>query len=928
MMNATFPMDSDFFYGITPPVVDILPRQQMSTDLLHRISNLMNHPEQRAMLVHGASGAGKTILVASTATFEKLEPLGIRALAWINVTELSTRAFAIQLAKKLEIDIDIDKPEYIVDQLSNGIQTKFEGKRILVVIDDAYDGQVDRTLLSLPKQLKFLCISRNRIMKVPSLFTPDPFSVEALSKEEAKELFDLCYSKAMKQLAPNRNIQLAKQHIEKLVDDVAGQLPMWISVISWTVAKKLSTNNNNNLDQAHSINQLIDEKKEMLKGNDRGILADFQNLETQMRNVCYAIACYGQAAVVPINKLSALLNYSMKMTKDVCMELHNRYLLRVNSENETCTFHSLIFEVIIDYAATKELETRPFFNESQSTELKSRQLRFLFAKNALNDKSATSFFGRLIEAKANRILPLMAEALTATESLQVLFDLCRQKCIDGDSALNHLLKDNLYMACDFMNNLIFWNKNNNNSNQQQRSEVEELLNEPLEALIKTVQPGCTRRTSALHLAADHNMSHLIEEMTSKESSILNVVDKENDTALMRATKMCCKFSIQKLLKSGADPNLADNNQMTPLMRAVRFKYGIMAEIVVKYSKTIQINDPRDAVGNSTLVFALLCNNDEAALMLLDKGVDFDESTNRLGIHCLTIALCFDLENVVAKIIERDPTLKKANFQPSDETMAKFWLLRLQFYCKVKFVDNSPLNEGLIMGLKNDDFESVVSLLRENFRGDSLNTQIEACCLSAVRMDKSFDFFKRLVEEFQIKDFEFSTTGGKTCLMFAVANGNVEIVDFLLENRCAVNSTDKQGRSALLYAARYDQGEITKHLANHFLTDIQSRDAKDRTPLHFACELGSNNFIKALVNVDARLPPDFLNVRDDLGWTPLMLAVLNEQPNAIRALFSSPKHRPDLTIVNKQGQDIFQYAKYLKKDKMIKVIREFQPQQPL
>jgi ankyrin repeat protein len=53
--------------------------------------------------------------------------------------------------------------------------------------------------------------------------------------------------------------------------------------------------------------------------------------------------------------------------------------------------------------------------------------------------------------------------------------------------------------------------------------------------------------------------------------------------------------------------------------------------------------------------------------------------------------------------------------------------------------------------------------------------------------------------------------GNTALMFACANGQKDKVEILLENGANVNSLDEKGLSAIDYAKRYGHTEIVKIL---------------------------------------------------------------------------------------------------------------------
>lgn len=120
------------------------------------------------------------------------------------------------------------------------------------------------------------------------------------------------------------------------------------------------------------------------------------------------------------------------------------------------------------------------------------------------------------------------------------------------------------------------------------------------------------------------------------------------------------------------------------------------------------------------------------------------------------------------------------------------------------------------------------------------------------------------------DINAVNSAGMTPLHFAVQIQNVpDLVSTLLHHKAAVNKTDKDGRTALMHAARIGNVWAVEHLLEAH-ADIDMCDIRDRTALAYAIENSHTGITKLLlehgadVHVRGRLPAKELPGLD--GWT--------------------------------------------------------------
>ncbi|XP_072717371.1 ankyrin repeat domain-containing protein 26 isoform X4 [Ciconia boyciana] len=118
---------------------------------------------------------------------------------------------------------------------------------------------------------------------------------------------------------------------------------------------------------------------------------------------------------------------------------------------------------------------------------------------------------------------------------------------------------------------------------------------------------------------------------------------------------------------------------------------------------------------------------------------------------------------------------------------------------------------------------------------------------------------------------------RTPLHLACANGHVDVVTYLVENKCKLNLFDNDNRSPLMKAVQCQQEKCVAILLEHG-ADPNLADADGNTALHFAV-LSPNTSVAGLLlehnaNIDAQ---------NKEGYTPLILAVSEHHEEMVEFL---------------------------------------------
>ncbi|XP_074683658.1 ankyrin repeat domain-containing protein 26 isoform X2 [Strix aluco] len=118
---------------------------------------------------------------------------------------------------------------------------------------------------------------------------------------------------------------------------------------------------------------------------------------------------------------------------------------------------------------------------------------------------------------------------------------------------------------------------------------------------------------------------------------------------------------------------------------------------------------------------------------------------------------------------------------------------------------------------------------------------------------------------------------RTPLHLACANGHVDVVTYLVENKCKLNLFDNDNRSPLMKAAQCQQEKCVAILLEHG-ADPNLADADGNTALHLAVLSASTAVAGLLLEHNASI-----DAQNKEGYTPLLLAVSEHHEEIVEFL---------------------------------------------
>ncbi|WP_233249366.1 ankyrin repeat domain-containing protein [Limnohabitans sp. Hippo3] len=177
-------------------------------------------------------------------------------------------------------------------------------------------------------------------------------------------------------------------------------------------------------------------------------------------------------------------------------------------------------------------------------------------------------------------------------------------------------------------------------------------------------------------------------------------------------------------------------------------------------------------------------------------------------------------------------------------------------------------EDFFKAIQFDDVKTVQSLLQRGFDPNTVNPSGVSGLMLAVR-EPSLKVAELLAGWPKVK-VEVRNDKDESALMLAALKGYLPLVKKLVENDADVN---KPGWTPLHYAASAGQVQVIEFLLEQSAY-IDAESPNGTTPLMMAAMYGSPEAVKVLIQAGADL-----NIKNQLGMTALDFAVRGQRKNA-------------------------------------------------
>ena len=393
---------------------------------------------------------------------------------------------------------------------------------------------------------------------------------------------------------------------------------------------------------------------------------------------------------------------------------------------------------------------------------------------------------------------------------------------------------------------------------------------------------------------------LSEKMSSLIKKNINYIEWNGRTALIEAALKGKADLVKLLIRYGANLN-------EDLLIVVINGNKDEAEALLKHGAAVDVKNKKE---KTALMIAAGKGNEEIVELLLEYGAAVDMK-DKYGNTVLIIAADRGNKKIVCLLLERDA---KMDEQAKNGATA---LIAAAFKGRVDAV-SLLLEKGADIKLKNKEEETALDLAS----GDSVKkilkqAETDDAFLTAVKGGNKDEVEKLLDVGANINEQD---KDGLTALMAAASKGRVDVVSLLLENGADIKLKNKEEETALDFARiglikeiilrqvvlnrgllntvkESKKGEVANWLNQG--AQVNVKDDRGRTPLMVAAYCGNEEIVELLFGYGAAV-----EARDGNGYTALIIAADKGKEKIVELLLG---HSAAVDVKNRLGSSALMRA---------------------
>ncbi len=379
---------------------------------------------------------------------------------------------------------------------------------------------------------------------------------------------------------------------------------------------------------------------------------------------------------------------------------------------------------------------------------------------------------------------------------------------------------------------------------------------------------------------------VVKELLEKKADP-NINNEQKVTPLFIAIQEGQLDIVKELLRHKAEPNTINIENVTPLHSAVQLnELDILKELLSNNANPNQVMDS----GITLLHIAVYKGQLEIIKELLSNNAN-PNLYNEKGLAPLHIALVEDKIDVLKVLLENnktDPNILFYNrMTPLIYAVIQGKVGVIKALLENNKTDPNILTEGataLSAALSMKNIEIVRLLLEDNRTNPNEILMGRISPLILAIKDEGIDIVNELLKH--KADPNKVTSYIDTPLSYAVKKGQLNIVKQLLKHNADPNTRNKEGDTPLQIAAYNLRQDIVKQLLKHN-ADPNAATKQGPTLLYLAAENNNHALVKELLANEKTDP----NKEYNDGMTPLYIAVKNGHLDIVKELLNNPSVNP-------------------------------------
>ena len=408
----------------------------------------------------------------------------------------------------------------------------------------------------------------------------------------------------------------------------------------------------------------------------------------------------------------------------------------------------------------------------------------------------------------------------------------------------------------------------------------------------------------------------LQEAISAGDENINNTDNMGRTPLIYSVLVEQMECVILLLKSGADPDIADGDGRTALhWAAYQGNHKLVKLIIAKCKDKITC----DKEGRTPLHLSISHDNIKVMQIILKhltaKEVDVVDHKHMTPLCWAVFYERIEHTKLLLKHHASTTTIDNEgrsvlHWTTQNKLPTLIALLLEQGRCSINFLDKegrTPLHMAVGYGSFNI-VQYFLSLpdITINQQDSIKRTPLHWAAVLG---------HKPIVELLLSSGADYSVCdcNGARALHYAAQNNNYEVVISMLNLQKITDEPDNEDRTALMWAAVKGNAEVVKVLLERKCTNVNAIDKRQQTALHMSCQAGHLNCVKLLLAFQADV-----SIVDKQHHIPLFLACASGHADVVSELLGhgsmSNLDHPDL-----DGRTPLHYAAMVDRRNVIEIL---------